>query len=147
MSGIVRLLSGPYLTVVSGLDNSLSGTTSTGTTADQRPNQVLSSPYAANKGINQWFNPAAFVQPAIGTYGTMGRANVLGPGSIRIDMGLTRKFQVGEGRTLEFRAEAFNLPNHVNPGIPVTTLTDQLFGRILSANDPQVMQMALRYVF
>jgi hypothetical protein len=142
VSGIIRVLSGPYLTVVAGLDNAL-----TGTNTDQRPDQVLPSPYAANKGIDQWLNPAAFAQPAIGTYGTMGRANVVGPGSIRIDMGLTRKFQVREGQTLEFRAEAFNLPNHVNPGIPVTTLTDQLFGRILSANDPRVMQMALKYVF
>ena len=40
VSGIVRILSGRYLTVSSGLDNAFSGTT------DQRPNQVLASPYA-----------------------------------------------------------------------------------------------------
>src|SRR2546426_12202999 len=40
ISGIARIVSGPYVTVSSGLDNALSGT------SDQRPNQVLPSPYA-----------------------------------------------------------------------------------------------------
>lgn len=62
-------------------------------------------------------------------------------------MGLTRTFRVREGKTLEFRAEAFNVPNHVNPGDPNTTLTDSNFGRILSAADPRIMQMALKFVF
>ena len=43
ISGIVKLLSGGYLTVVSGLDNALDGT------PDQRPNLVLTDPFATNK--------------------------------------------------------------------------------------------------
>ena len=53
----------------------------------------------------------------------------LGPGSIRIDMGVTRKFQLRERQTLEFRAEMFNMPNHVNPGLPDTTLTSATLAR------------------
>ena len=71
----------------------------------------------------------------------------LGPGSIRIDMGITRKFQLRERQTLEFRAEAFNMPNHVNPGLPDTTLTSATFGKILSAGDPRIIQMALKFLF
>ena len=141
VSGIVRVLSGARLTVSSGLDNAFSGTT------DQRPNQVLASPYAINKSTELWLNPSAFVQPAHGTYGNVGRSGVVGPGSIRIDMGLTRAFRITESQSLEFRAEAFNLPNHVNPGNPSLILTDSNFGRILSAAEPRVMQMALKYVF
>ena len=149
VSGIVRILSGPYLTLASGLDNALSGT------SDQRPNQVLASPYAPNKSINLWLNPAAFTQPALGTYGTLGTRNVLGPGSIQIDMGLTRTFRIGEKQSVMFRAEAFNMPNHVNPCPPTgtnatcpnVTLTDSAFGRILSVGDPRIMQIALKYVF
>jgi hypothetical protein len=151
VSGIVRILSGPYVTVSSGLDNALSGT------ADQRPNQVLDSPYAANKSIQQWLNPAAFAQPALGTYGSLGSRNILGPGSIQIDMGLTRTFRIREKQSIMFRAEAFNMPNHVNPCAPTVngqvvacpdvTLTDSAFGRILSAGDPRIMQIALKYVF
>ena len=48
---------------------------------------------------------------------------------------------------MEFRAEAFNLPNHLNPGNPVTILTNGAFGAIQSAADPRIMQLALKYVF
>jgi hypothetical protein len=61
---------------------------------------------------------------------------VSGPGSFRID-----------GKSLEFRAEAFNIPNHVNPGNPTTTLSYPCFGRILSSVEPRIMQMALKFVF
>jgi hypothetical protein len=152
VSGIVRILSGAQLTVSSGLDNALSGTT------DQRPNQVLASPYAPNKGLNQWLDPAAFVQPALGTYGTMGRSNVTGPGSARVDLGVVRTFRLREKQSIEFRAEAFNVANHVNacssnsgqqgtPDCMSTTLSDATFGRILAAGDPRIMQMALKFVF
>ena len=152
ISGIARLLTGAHLTVSSGLDQALSGTTY------QRPNQVLASPYAPNKGIAQWFNPAAFVQPALGTYGTMGRTNVSGPGNIRLDLGVVRIIRFRERQSVEFRAEAFNVANHVNPcgsnsgmqGTPAcmsTTLSDANFGRITSAGDPRIMQMALKFIF
>jgi len=160
VSGIARILSGAPLTVSSGLDNALTGTTflAGGQPTDQRPNQVLASPYAANKGINQWLNPAAFVQPAVGTYGTMGRSNVAGPGSIRFDLGVVRTFKLREKQSVEFRAEAFNVANHVNacssnsgqqgtPDCLSTTLTDATFGRVQAVADPRIMQMALKFVF
>ena len=160
VSGIARILSGAPLTVSSGLDNALTGTTflAGGQPTDQRPNQVLASPYAANKGINQWLNPAAFVQPALGAYGTMGRSNVAGPGSIRFDLGVVRTFKLGEKQSVEFRAEAFNVANHVNacasnsgqqgtPDCMSTTLTDATFGRVQAVADPRIMQMALKFVF
>ena len=140
VSGIVRLLSGNWLTVSTGVD-------SLATNGDTRPNLILPSPYAANKSIDLYLNPAAFARPATGEYGNMGIRNIQGPGSIRIDMGLTRKFRVQEKQTVEFRAEAFNLPNHLNPGNPVTTLSNLNFGRIQSAGDERVMQFALKYVF
>lgn len=147
VSGIVRILSGSYFSVTSGLDNALTGE------GNQKPNQVLASPYAPKKSIQSWLNPAAFVQPATGTYGTLGSQNILGPGSINIDMGITRTFKVTERQSVQFRAEAFNLPNHVNPNNPPTAslggelLTDSNFGKILSAADGRTMQMALKYVF
>jgi hypothetical protein len=150
LSGIVRLLSGPYLSLLSGLDNAFSGT------GDERPNQILASPYALNKTHNVWLNPAAFSQVvAPGTYGNMGARNILGPGSIQIDTSFTRTFRVREKQSVMFRAEMINMPNHVNPCPPTgtntvcpdVTLTDSTFGRILSVGDPRIMQMALKYVF
>jgi len=141
VSGIVRLQSGSYLTVLTGLDIALTAQ------QDQRGNQVLANAYPAEQRIDQWINPAAFAQPATGTYGNLGRNSVLGPGSIRIDMGLTRTFQVRENQSVQFRAEAFNLPNHVNPNNPNVAINNRNFGRILSAGDPRIIQLALKYVF
>jgi hypothetical protein len=96
----------------------------------------------------QWLNPSAFRVPAAGTFGNMSTApGIYGPGSFRLDMGLTRRFQLKENHTLQFRAEVFNVPNHVNPGNPNTIVTSPQFGQIRIAGDPRIMQMALKYTF
>jgi hypothetical protein len=142
ISGIVRLQSGnTNLTVDSGFDTAL-----TGVQGDSRANQVLANPYASNKSIDQWLNRDAFARPPNGEYGNAANS-IHGPGSIRIDVGLTRRFQVAEGQSLEFRAESFNMPNHLNPNNPSTNLNSQTFGRVTSAQDPRIMQFALKYVF
>ena len=141
VSGVVSILSGGWLTVLSSLDNALTGTT------DQFPNATGLSPYAANRSIQQWLNPAAFSQPALGTYGNANPQSVAGPGLIEIDMALVRTFKIREKISLMFRAEAFNLPNHVNPGNPVVDFSSNNFGQILLANDPRIMQMAMKVIF
>jgi hypothetical protein len=141
VSGIVRVLSGDSFSSNAGVDQALSGTN------DQRPQQVLPSVYAPNKNIRQWLNPAAFGQPAVGTYGNMGPGTLQGPGFFGIDASLMRKFQFRERHTLEVRGEAFNVLNHVNPLDPVGTLTSSTFGQIQAANDPRILQLALKYLF
>ncbi len=141
LSGIFRAQSGEFLTVTTGMDNYLS------TQGSQRPNQVLADVFAPVRNSSQWLNPAAFAQPATGTYGNLGPNNILGPGFIRIDMGLTRTFRVRESQSIQFRVEGLNVPNHVNPGTPTTALNTNTFGRILTGDDPRIMQLALKYVF
>ncbi len=75
------------------------------------------------------------------------QSNVLGPGTITINMGLTRTFKIRETQSMQFRAEAFNVPNHMNPGNPVAAINNTNFGKIQTANDPRIMQFALKYVF
>jgi len=145
ISGIARYLSGQYLTIASGIDTSL-----TNALGGDRANQVLPDPYAPNKGFTQWLNPRAFAQPADGQFGNMAVNNVLGPGNIRIDMGLTRSFRVRENQSLEFRAEAFNLPNLVNLNNPAAAnlnVNNQQFGKITTVGDPRILQFALKYAF
>jgi hypothetical protein len=141
VSGIVRLQSGGYFTATSGFNTSLG----TGFGTD-RANQVMADPFLADKGINGWLNPAAFARPADGVWGNAS-LNIQGPGVITVNMGLTRKFQLLENHSVEFRAEAFNLPNHVNPNNPITALNNPDFGKIRSAGDPRIMQLALKYLF
>jgi carboxypeptidase family protein len=140
ISGILRILSGDFMTVAPGQDNALQ-------TGLQRPNLVMLNVYGPGKTLNNYLNSAAFAQSAPGTFGNLGAQNIQGPGSIRIDMGLTRTFQIREGQSLEFRAEAFNLPNHLNPLDPTLVLTNSNFGKIQTAADPRIMQLALKYVF
>ena len=113
---------------------------------NDRANQVLANPYLPNKGVNGWLNPAAFARPADGVWGNAS-LNIQGPGFITLNMGLTRKFRVSERQSVEFRAEAFNMPNHLNPNNPVFALNSRDFGKILMAGDPRIMQFALKYLF
>jgi hypothetical protein len=153
VSGIIAIQSGAAMTLLSGLDNALTGT------GDQFPNAVLPSPYATNRGaVNRtWLNPAAFAQPALGTYGNLSPGSIAGPAYFSIDMALSRIFRIKERTSLEFRAEAFNLENRVNPGDPSNTaafvggvdvtLTSPNFGKIVSALDPRILQMAMKFTF
>jgi hypothetical protein len=141
LSTIVKLNSGQYFDVQAGTDRALTGT------PGQRGNQILADPFVANKNASQWLNPAAFVIPANGTYGTMGASSIRGPKSTQIDMGLVRTFQIRERQSVQFRWEAFNVPNVVNLNTPVTALNSVSFGKILGSTDPRIMQVALKYVF
>ena len=102
--------------------------------------------YTAEKSPTQYLNPAAFGRPLDGQWGTA-NINTQGPGQIDINMAITRKFQLRESQSVEFRAEAFNLPNHLNPNNPVAAVNNQNFGKILTARDPRIIQLALKYVF
>ena len=141
VAGIVRLYSGDFFSLSSGLDQALTGTD------DQRPQQALTNPYCPNKGISCWLNPAAFAQPASGAYGNMGPGTIEGPGFFGIDLNISRRIPVRERQSLEVRGEAFNVLNHVNPLNPVATLSSSTFGRIQAAADPRILQFALKYIF
>jgi hypothetical protein len=162
LSGILKLMSGTSFRVSSGID-----TTFTGTTDNGRANQVLANAYLPNKNKDGWLNIDAFtcpdtvtttlcpvhrLSPAICSAVTIScgygnAAQLRGPGLINLDMGLTRRFQVHEGQSIEFRAEAFNAPNHVNPMNPSAALNSQTFGKSTAAADPRIMQLALKFVF
>ena len=76
--------------------------------------------------------------------------NIQGPSFWGLDMSLLRVFQVTEGKRIEFRAEAYNLTNSFRAGdLPsaFSTLNSSTFGQIRTAQDPRIMQFALKYVF
>ena len=105
---------------------------------------------------NGWFNPAAFFNTAAGTFGNCGRNNLRGPWLGNEDVSMVKYFHVTERKTLEFRAEMFNAPNHVeltaggqlswgNGSSPAPSST---FGRITSTLNPmRQIQLALKFSF
>lgn len=141
LSEIMRIQSGSYFSVTTATDQALDSI------AGQRAAFVGPSPYPASQNVNQWLNPSAFAQPALGTFG-MGPNNILGPGTFVINIALTREVRIREKQRLEIRWEAFNLLNHIQPTTPnasISTLTT--FGRVTTFGDPRIMQFALKYYF
>ena len=67
---------------------------------------------------DQWFDPRAFLIPTAGTFGNVGRGQLTGPKLTNFDTSLFKKFNIDEKRSLQFRAEAFNIFNHPNFGSP-----------------------------
>lgn len=71
--------------------------------------------------IAQYFNTAAFTYPTIGTFSSIPRNFLYGPGYLITNMTLSRVFPLGnvrEGMRMEFKADAFNVfntPNLSNP--------------------------------
>lgn len=63
-----------------------------------------------------------------GRSGVVGRNTARGANFINLDLALGRTFQFDETKTLLFRAEAFNLLNRPNFGLPIRTLGAPGFG-------------------
>jgi hypothetical protein len=144
--------SGSPLSIASGLDQALLGFS----TANERPNQVNAITTAANRGAAcanitpcvGWLSGAAFAQPALGTLGNMGVFNVLGPTYFQFDVAMAREFRIRERESLQFRVEAFNLLNGVRFKNPSVTLSiPSTFGNITSAEDPRILQLAMKFTF
>ena len=114
----------------------------------QRPN-LAGDPMlpAGERTAARWFNTAAFSLADQFTIGSASRNPVRGPSYKDVDLALMRLIRVGGDRTIELRAEAFNLLNTVNYGAPATTFGAANFGTITSALDPRVVQLALKFSF
>jgi hypothetical protein len=114
----------------------------------QRPNLVGDpSLTPGQRTAGQWFNTAAFAVAPPFTIGSASRNPVRGPSYRNMDVALTRRIPVHAGRTIEVRAEAFNLLNTANLGSPNAVLGAANFGTITTAFDPRVLQLALKFVF
>jgi hypothetical protein len=102
-----------------------------------------------------YINPAAFGQPAAGTVGNVGKGALTGPGLFDWDMGLFKNIPIKERWRVQLRGEFFNTFNHSNFTTPASggsnypnfTLSSSTFGTITSANDPRIIQLALKVVF
>ena len=69
-------------------------------------------------GPDLYFDPTAFVPPPDRTIGNVGRNTLIAPGLANFDFSLTKKTNVGENVTVEFRAEFYNIFNRSNLGLP-----------------------------
>ncbi|MFN7921732.1 MAG: carboxypeptidase regulatory-like domain-containing protein [Bryobacteraceae bacterium] len=118
-----------------------------------RPNVVAGqNPYTGSKSLAKWFNTAAYAVPAPFTYGNASRTipNVSSDGVENIDFSLIKDFKIREGKTIQFRAEAFNLANTPVFEIPVSNVQSTTFGVVTAtafSPKPREMQLALKFTF
>jgi hypothetical protein len=110
---------------------------------------VVGDPNVADPTIQRWFNPAAFKIPAQYTFGNSARNLLFGPGQWKLDVGLHKDFRLTERGTLQFRAEAFNFPNHASFSSPSASLSSpSTMGKISSTSiDQRAVQFAARVSF
>jgi hypothetical protein len=115
VNSIATLLSGFPFTPQIGANRSGDGDTRN----PDRPslNPSFSGPVVL-QNQTQWFNPNAFVLPAPGTFGNLGRGTYNGPGLADLDLSLLKNTSLSERLNAQFRAEFFNVLNHTNLGTP-----------------------------
>jgi hypothetical protein len=154
LSGITRASTGFPVTLSTSADNSLQGSNPNGVN-----NRYLDLPDYNGSGLEinpnpgngqSYFNTAAFRANAPGTIGTAGRRSFYGPGMFNTDLALLRNFQISESKVLQFRLETFNLFNHAQffgPAAVNGNVDSRLFGQVVNAAPPRLMQVALKYTF
>jgi hypothetical protein len=133
------------LTTASNLTSSLGG--------GSRPNVItpnVTTSGSAQSRLNQWFNTAAFAQPAAFTFGNEPRTDpaLRAAGINNFDFTVVKHTSINERFLLEFRTEFFNLFNRVQFADPGTSLGTPQFGIVTSAmNLPRLVQLGLRLSF
>jgi hypothetical protein len=170
LNSLILLYTGLPYTVFSG--RNVSGTFEGRDRAD-----LVGDPYAgvqhkivtASDGskYEQWVNPAAFAQPAPGTFGNIGRNSLRGPNFATVDFAVVKNTPITERVNAQFRVEMFNLFNRKNLPIPgpigsappSDRLSSSSFGRItdtigdylgatgIGSGEPFNVQLALKIIF
>lgn len=159
IAGITIAQSGGPLTILAGLDRSLSGIGSD--KVDLVSSNIYQSGACANVApCMNYLIPGAFQSPALGSYGSLAKGALRGPGMFNTDAGVHKTFPIKERLNFQFRAEFFNLFNHtnfINPfssssagytdGSRGAALNGAGFGTLRASRDPRIGQLALKVIF
>jgi len=154
ISGITRISSGFPVTISSDVDTSLQGSSPNGVN-----NHLIDLPDYTPGSLNingnprnglSYFNTDLFTTAALGTPGGASRRTIHGPGMLNFDISLMKTFKIGETKNLQFRWETFNSFNHAQFFGPSSVNGDfdsSLFGQVVKAAPPRLMQLALKFTF
>jgi len=138
MTSTIAISSGPWLTPTI-VSKTLGGSAITG---------PLRAEYTgAPVFVDGALNPAAFANPAPGTYGNAGRDTITGPMTFGLNGSAARTFRLGERRSVDIRFDARNALNHVNFGSYNTTVGGAQFGALQSPNAMRAFTATLRFRF
>jgi hypothetical protein len=145
VSGITRFTTGLGVTLSAGGDKSLCGCSGV-----DRPNyngQPIEYLDPRDSDNHQYFVRDPFSPEELGVPGNANRRFFHGPGLNNWDLSLQKMTRITEGVSIMFRAELFNAFNHAQFENPSGSVTSGSFGRVSSARDPRIGQLALKIVF
>ena len=99
--------------------------------------------------VDQWFDRKPFPGVPLASYrfGSSGRNILDGPGTVSVNLKVSRRFTVAESTTMELRAESFNLPNHPNFNLPENRVDIISGGGITRAKNNRNFQLGARLEF
>jgi hypothetical protein len=161
LAGVLLFQTGPFLTVTTAsadpAGNNFSNTIGSGGggSGGGRADIISGvSLYPANQTAADWINPAAFAIPKnnIGRDPDSPVGAVVGPGTEALSLSLFKSVQINERVRVQFGAAAANLFNHLNYGLPNTSLSSNAFGTITSTQTaegagPRQLQLSGRITF
>ena len=153
LGGIITARSGtPFTPTVNLRSNGYLFTPSRPNLAPGRSNNPVTGK------VEQYFDPTAFSIPPPGTPGNLGRNTIISARVVNADLSVQRDFSLGSNRSLQFRADIFNLANHPsfnrNQGGSVTVFTgnstqpNAIAGKLNETlSTARQLQLALRFSF
>ncbi|HTP67634.1 MAG TPA: TonB-dependent receptor [Dongiaceae bacterium] len=119
-----------------------------------RPNQVgnpntggCATNGAPVRSAECWFNTGAFQHATTGQFGNVGRNTLKGPAFQQWDFSAVKNIPIHEAKSLQFRAEFFNIFNNVNFHLPNNDINSPNFGYITAAQPGRIVQLALKFLF
>ena len=156
LSSLLSFHTGQPFSVFSSNDNS-------GTGEGSQRADLIGDPYAGvshafSKSGVTWLNPAAFADPAAGTFGNSGRNAFYGPGYASVDFSVIKNTKITERINTQFRVEMYNLFNRTNlappsgtngsgVGITADTIGDWNGAPGIGPGEAFNMQLALKIIF
>lgn len=153
IGGIFTVHSGVPFSITSGSD-SLNANSPLGNRVD-----LVGSPIPHDRNPAHYLDASSFAAPAFGKIGNYCCSKLFSPANALLNVNLGKNFVVRENYDIRLVAEAFNLLNSPQWGVPDTTLTDPGFGTITGSGsgggsgvaNPQdgarVMQIGIRLDF
>jgi outer membrane receptor protein involved in Fe transport len=142
VNGIVQAQTGFPFTVVDPV-NSIRYLTN-------RPDVTCDPNEDAPNTVDQWFNTSCFTRRPVAQTaepGNQERNTVRGPGFARTDLSFFKNVPLAGTHRLQFRVEAFNIFNQTRFSNPGNQIGSATFGRITSAEDGRIVQVAVKYNF
>lgn len=149
LSGVTTLISGEPVALRPQFNN-------TGNVVDALNVNVVPGvdPHVPNSGPEQWFNPAAFAQPADFTIGNASRTHptLRMPASQNHDLAVNKRIPLGTEKSVELSMVGLNFVNHANWTDPDTMIgpasaPNVNAGKIIGSRGGRVIQLGMRFSF